>query len=148
MRELAAWPSADALPVLQAVLDDPGSETHRILAFRGYIRLLGQSPPRSHAETLKMYEEAFAYARTAQQTQMVLAGLGNLNSLVALDLAVSYLDNKSVTEEAASAAIRIAERLLTGPHEDQIKAAMKKVLAVSSNPDLRERAGQILRFAK
>jgi HEAT repeat protein len=148
LRELAAWPNVDALPFLETVLENPSNETHRILAFRGYVRLLGQSPPLPQAETLKMYRKAFAYAATAQQTKLVLAGLGNLSSFAALDLAISQLDNKPVTEEAASAAIKIAEKLLTGPHKGQIRTAMKKILAVSKNPDIREGANQILRFAK
>ena len=148
MRELAGWPSTDVLPVLEAVLDDPRDETHRILAFRGYVRLVGQLPPDSQEEILKLYRRAFAHARTAQQTKLVLAGLGKLSRPAALDLAVAQLDNESVKEEAASAAIKIAEALLAGPHKHRVKAAMQKVLVVSQNPDLRERATQILRFAR
>jgi HEAT repeat protein len=148
MRELAAWPNTDVVPVLEAALDNPRDETHRILAFRGYVRLLGQLPPDSQTETLKMYRRAFAHARTAQQTKLVLAGLANLSRPAALDLAIAQLDNESVKEEAASAVIKIAEALLNGPHKRQVKAAMEKVLAVSENPDLREKATQILRFAR
>jgi HEAT repeat protein len=150
IRELAAWPNPTALPILETVWQNPDrNKTHRVLAFRGYLRLLGlPAAGRPADQTLAMFNKAKSFATETTDQKLLLSSLSKLSSPGALQLAASYLDDKTVAEEAALATVQIAQALAQAAPNADLAPALKKVQAVSQNADLRQQAQQILQQKK
>ncbi|MHC4124669.1 MAG: family 16 glycoside hydrolase, partial [Planctomycetota bacterium] len=111
IRELAAWPNTEAMPVLLKVLKSYSNESYRILAFRGYVRLVGLPSGRPIAETLVMYKEVLKFADNTEQKKLILAGLANVASPKALKIIQTYLDDTTVSSEAAVAIDKLIDNI-------------------------------------
>jgi HEAT repeat protein len=110
VRELADWPTiAAADPLLQIATAD-ASETHRVLALRGYIRLAGLKD-RPTAQRLAMYRKALDTAKRNPEKKTALAGLGDVPSLQALEILQQHLPDEQLKSDAASAIVRLAKVL-------------------------------------
>jgi len=150
VRALAAWSDARAAPTLLKLAKDAGSKTHRILALRGYVRLLGLAAGRGDDGIVRKYAEAMALADAADAKKLVLAGLAGVAHVDALKLAADQLGDRAVRAEAASAAVTIA-RAVMGADREAARSAMEKVIAAAkagrSAVEARKILQQIDRFA-
>ena len=144
IRALAEWPTPKPLAELLKVAEGSDNKVHRILALRGFVRLLGLERERSADEVLGMYQKAMSLAPNTGEKRRVLSGLGNVKSLAALQMATGYLDDKSLSREAGSAAVKIA----SGIGDDFPKEAndvLKKIMAQTKETDpLRVQAQEVL----
>lgn len=143
IRVLSDWPNAEPTSDLLEVARAAGEERSRVLALRGYIRMIGMEGERSAADTVKMYRSAMELASDAASRRSVLSGLANVRSLESLQLAAGYLEDSDLQAEAEAAVVRIAEST-KADHPQQTKEALQKVLAVSKNDGLRERAQKLI----
>ncbi len=143
---LCDWPTPDALPPIIELVKTPPTETVKILALRGLVRLVPQedAPDAQKLETLK---EAMALADRNDERQLVLSALGNVPTTEALALVASYLDNPHLKEEACVAAVAVAEKLAPG-HDARVTAVMKQVAKTTANKELAARANSLARGAK
>ena len=91
--------------------DDAASLAHKVLALRGYARMLALPSPRPVKETLDLYKEALALAKNPQEKGSLINGLGYLLHPEALKLAKSYLDVPELANEAVLSATRIMNGL-------------------------------------
>jgi hypothetical protein len=143
VRGLCEWPDASAAPELLALAKGAASETHQVLALRGYIRVTGLPSDRPAAETLKMYQAALEAAKRAEEKRMILGGLGEVKELAALNLLETFLGDAALKEEAGAAAVKIGKDLARR-HAEEVKAVVEKVLNAVKNNDTRRQAQEIL----
>jgi hypothetical protein len=92
VRALSDWPTAAPAADLLKVAQTSDNQVHRILALRGYVRLVGLESNRPAEETIKMYKEAMTLATNADEKRMVLSGVADAKSFDALQMAASCLD--------------------------------------------------------
>jgi hypothetical protein len=139
---LSEWQDVTAAPELLALARTSDNRTHKVLALRGYIRLIGQRdlPP---DRKLVMCREALPLIERPEEKQLLLGALGGVHSAGGLALVAPYLDDPVLNEEASAAAVAIGERL-AGSQPAQVSQLMKKVLAVVHNQDIRHRAQEVL----
>lgn len=134
IRALAAWPDGRAADALLGLVKDADSEVHRVLALRGYVRLLGLAKGADLRETVRKYAEVLATTKRADARKLVLGGLADVAHPEALALAMTQLDDAAVRTEAAAAVVKIA-RAIMGTDRKAARGAMEKVLAlVKSGP--------------
>lgn len=145
LRVLVDWPTPDALPSVAGLLKQPPTKTMKVLALRGFVRLVPQdaAPEAKKVESLR---EAMALADRDQEKQLVLSALGNVATADALTLVASHFENPALKEEACLAAVTIAERL--AGHAEQRVAVMKQVAKTTTNKKLAARANLIARQAQ
>ena len=143
IRALAAWPDARAADTLLALVKDADSEVHRVLALRGYVRLVGLAKNADPRETVRQYAEVLAITKRAEVRKLVLGGLAEVAHAGALALATKHLDVPAVRTEAASAAAKIA-RAIMGTDRKAARGAMEKVLAVSKSGPVAAEARKII----
>lgn len=146
LRALCEWPSADALPLLLEMAKSPPSKTMKVLALRGFVRLAPQQTG-SDAEKLESLKAAMALADRDDEKRLIVGALANIPTLDALALAASHLENAALTEEAALAAVAIAEKLPAG-NSEQLAGAMKEVAKRTKDKKLAGRANRLARPAK
>ncbi|UCC98441.1 MAG: HEAT repeat domain-containing protein [Phycisphaerales bacterium] len=143
IRALAEWPTPEPLGNLLKVAQNSGDKVHRILALRGFVRLLGLKNERPAEETAAMYKKAMILAPDVGEKRRVLSGLANTRSLAALQMAADYLEDQTLCEEAGFAAVKIAG----GIHADlpnQAKDVLRRVVQVTKSDSLREQAQEVM----
>lgn len=147
IRALADWPTAEPIADLLKVVQTSENKIRRVLALRGYVRLIGFESGRPADETIGMYRQAMSLASDTSEKKMVLSGLANIKSLAALQMAVAYLEDKTLQQEAEVAVVKIAEATL-GSYPAESKAALQMVSQISKNDFLRQRAQELLNRIK
>lgn len=151
LRALGSWNSPAAAPQLFEIAKASSNPSERLLALRGFLGLakLGDVPEQKR---LEMCREVSSMVDKPEEKRLLLAALGDLNSPGALEIAVPYLDDATAKEEAATAAVGIAERILrrddAASSAPKIVEGMSKVVAVTSNQDLAKRAAKLAEQAK
>jgi len=143
VRALAAWPDGAASEALLGLVKNPGNETHRVLALRGYVRLLGLATDLDPREAVRKYAEVLAITRRADSRKLVLGGLASVGHPDALKLAMNHVADPAVGAEAALAAVTIAKTVM-GTHREATKAAMEKLIATTKDKPTAAEARGIL----
>lgn len=148
VRALGNWASPDGIVVaadgLLKVAQTAADLRHHVLALRNYIALArSESLRRDPERQLKMFGEALAIAKRADEKRAALAGLGELREPRAVKLATSCLGDPDVAEEAAAAAVRIASQVKNKADRD-VQAALKAVLDAAKNPATLKEAQKLL----
>jgi HEAT repeat protein len=141
VRVLADWSDPAAAPALIELAKTLPSRTPKILALRGAIRLIGQAPLPPDKK-LSMCREAMALADRDEEKKLVLGVLAGLGTADALAMVAPCLDAPPLKDEAAVAAVAIAEKLVDS-HPAQVNQAMKKILQAAAAADLKDRAKKL-----
>jgi HEAT repeat protein len=111
VRALAAWPSAAAREELVALARDTRTETHRLLAIRGLIRVIGLDPYRDPRAAVADLRLAAGFAWRPDEQKLVLSALAQFPCADALEMATGFLREPLVNAEARAAIDRITPRL-------------------------------------
>jgi HEAT repeat protein len=143
IRSLAEWPTPEPLPDLLKVAENSENKLHKILALRGFVRLLGLESERPAEKTVEMYEKAMSLAPNAAEKRRVLSGLAKTRSRQALDMAKGYLDDPNLSREAEYAVVKIAEGIASDLPE-LAEETLKKIIEQTKNDTLRELAQGVL----
>jgi HEAT repeat protein len=147
IRAMTEWPDATAAGDLLAIAKSAASETHRVLAVRGYIRVSSIRSDRSDAERAKMLITGLETARRPEEKRQALGGLAEVRDLAAFQAVVPCMGNADLREEACYAAVRIG-RDIWNQYPEAVRAAMQKVLEVSKNDGLKLEAKEALEHAE
>jgi len=143
IRALSEWPTAEPISDLLKVAESSDNKVHRILALRGFVRLLGIESGRPAEETIEMYKKAMALAPDVSEKKRVLSGLAGTKSFAAMQMAASYLQDEALLQEAEFAVVKIAEAI-HGSYPQECKDLLKKILQTSKNDSLREQAQEVI----
>jgi HEAT repeat protein len=143
IRALSDWPTSEPVGDLLKVAQTAESPRYRILALRGFVRLLGLESERSADETVDLYKKAMELAGEAAEKKRVLSGLAATKSLAALNMAAEYLDDLALHMEAESAAVQIAQATC-GTDPQRTKEVLEKVVQATKQEALRQQAREIL----
>ena len=144
IRALAVWPDAQAAPTLLKLVKTTDNKTHRVLALRGYVRLLALDAGRDPQAAVRKYAEAMALAQRPDAKKLVLSGLAGVPHSDALMVVLPCLDDAAIRDEAALAAVSIAQATM-GADRTQARAAMVKLLAASRGKPIAAQARRIIR---
>ena len=145
IRGLSNWPSIEPADDLLKVAQSRDSQIQRVLALRGFIDLTALDIEHP-AKQIKMYKQAMVLASNANEKKMVLAGLANVASFDALQMAADYLDASGLREEAAASVVKIAGTISSDDAEQTktIQRLLKKVIEISKSESLRRRAQRVV----
>jgi len=131
LRAICDWPSPDALPDLINLARTSSDPKFKILALRGWLRLAPQqeAPAETKLSSLKTAEGLIT---RDDERRLLLSALSQIPSAASLAMILPHLDSPRLKEEAAMAAVSVAEKIAKA-HPTEVTAAMQKVLAVSKN---------------
>jgi len=128
---------------LHKVAESSENKVHRILALRGFVRLLGLPSDRPAGETIEMYKKAMSLAPDAGEKKKVLSGLSNTKSLAAMQMAADYLDDESLFVEAGTAVINIAGGIYTD-YPEQVADKLDRIIKTTKSDSLRQQAQELI----
>jgi len=116
---------------------------YKVLALRGFVRLLGLESGRSAEETIDLYKKAMDLAGDAQEKKRVLSGLASARSVAALNMVAAYLDDLALHQEAESAAVQIAQGTY-GADPQRTREVLAKVIQVTRQDAVRQQAQNLV----
>ena len=151
IRVLGGWSTADAAPDLLELAKAASNPTDKMICLRGYLALAGHADLPTD-QRLTMCRQAASLVQKDDEKKLLLAALGSISSVEALDLIRPYLDDQATKEEASTGVVDISDKLLQGA--DAAKAAPKliepldKASQVTSSAELTARAKKLLEQAK
>ena len=151
IRVLGGWSTADAAPDLLELAKAASNLTDKMICLRGYLALAGHADLPTD-QRLTMCRQAASLVQKDEEKKLLLAALGSISSVEALDLIRPYLDDQATKEEASTGVVDISDKLLQGA--DAAKAAPKliepldKASQVTSSAELTARAKKLLEQAK
>lgn len=134
IRSLGEWPNADPAMELYMIAASGSNEVHRVLALRSFIRMaiLSEDPTGEYVKALKL-------AKRPDDIKAVLGGLGNADTLTALEIAEKYMGQPAYRAEACHAAVRVA-RNYCWQDRPRAKALLEKIIADAPNDGIRNDA--------
>ena len=139
VRGLCNWPDATAAEPLLELAGEADDLKHQVLAFRGYIRVVGLPSERKAGETLAMYQDAMKAAPRPEEKKQALAGIGKLKDPAAITALAGYLGDKDLRNEAAAAIFRLAadKKLI---RSGAVKKALRPALSTIAKSDDKKNA--------
>jgi HEAT repeat protein len=142
-RVLGEWVGTDVAPALLDLSSSLQDNRFRIRSLRGYIRIARQFDLTTE-ERIDMCEEAFAVSTRDDERKLILEVLGRNGTSRSFALALPYLDEPTLQEDAAAAIVAMAENLIPtdGP---AVKAALERVVEITTDAERKTMARQILR---
>ncbi|MCY3018434.1 MAG: HEAT repeat domain-containing protein [Planctomycetota bacterium] len=142
LRILCDWATPDALPDVAQLAKTAADPAVKILALRGYLRLITKQdvPAEKKLASLK---EAMALAARSDEKKLALAALGETPHPEAAKLIEACLAEDAVKAEAELALLRISQ-LMAGSSPDETKAALGRLIASSANANLKKQAQTLL----
>lgn len=111
VRGLADWPAAAAKDDLAGVAASSANLTHKVLALRAFVRMVGLEPYRQPDAAAADLEKAMALATRPEEKKLVLGLLPRFPCERSLRIAESLLGDPAVKDEAMAAAGRIRQSL-------------------------------------
>jgi HEAT repeat protein len=144
IRALAEWPDASAADDLLALAKTAATETHRVLALRGYIRVCSIRTDRPAADTAKMLIIGIETAKRPDEKRQALGGLAQVPHISALPAVVPCMADEALKEEAAVAAVYIGH-YIWNDHSEAVRDAVQKAIAITRNEGIKQLANDVLR---
>jgi type 1 glutamine amidotransferase/HEAT repeat protein len=135
IRGLSEWPTAEPGKHLLAVAETSKHNIHRILALRGFVRLLRFESDLPTVGTIKKFRRAMELAANPNEQKMVLGWLAQVKALGALEIASAYMKNEVLRPDAEVAAVKIAA-VISGVHPVETKTILQQVLQSAKNDTL------------
>ncbi len=143
VRSLADWPNPAPSNDLLNIAKQSENQTHRILALRGFIRMIGLDTSSSAQQIVEKYKQAMDLSTEIGEKKMVLGGLSNEKSPDALEMAAAFLDDVDLQQEAQAAVVKIAEfTIKTKP--ERTKEFLQKVIQTTKSEPLKQRAQYLM----
>jgi len=143
VRALADWPTPEPAAELLKVAESSGNKVHKILALRGFVRLLGLASDRPAGETIELYKKAMSLAPDAVEKKKVLSGLATTKTLAAMQMVAGYLNDKVLSVEAGAAVVNIASGIYAD-NPEQAKNMLNQIIKTTKSDSLREQAQEVI----
>lgn len=131
IRALAQWPDQGAREDLQNLANQARQLNHRVLAFRGYIRLVKQADM-PDAEKAKRLRDAVRKAERREEKVLALSGFGDIHSLESLKRMEQFIYNEDISEEVCAVVVKICSNL-GAEYKADIAVALIQVLQIAKN---------------
>jgi HEAT repeat protein len=144
---LADWPDATpTMTLLEVANQKDVTPAQRETALRGAIRMatnVAAGRERSPLNVLEAFVQANRAVRSKEEKMMIVAGLGSLKRLEAVQLLQPYLEDTNVKTEAALAIVQVAPAL-TGPkNAAALKGVLERIAATDTDEEVRRKAARL-----
>jgi HEAT repeat protein len=143
-RALANWPDATPMTELREIARNSKSETQRVLALRGFVRMVNLPSSRSPAETLALFNESMDAVKTNDDKKLFLSGLAEVKDPATLDVCAKFIAEPGVVEEACAAVMKAARNFENSGKLQGHANVLKYVVTNSKNKKLRDEAQALL----
>ncbi|MFC1671694.1 HEAT repeat domain-containing protein, partial [Planctomycetota bacterium] len=141
---LAGWPTPEALDTLLEIAKTASTDDQKLLAHKGYVRLLDVPvKERTPEKAVELHKAGLEAAIRPDEKKLLLAGLGRIKHIESLKAATPYFEDEAL-QTAAGNAMTLVAGGVAGTSRDEAKAALRKVLAATKDKGLKKTAQRTL----
>lgn len=148
IRALCNWPDVSVAPQLFDLLKSAKSPQQHRMILCGLARLATTMDERKPTERLEMLKKTMALANTAEERNYVIkrASVKPVRIIESLQFIVPYLDQPEYAQAACLTVVELAHhRELREPNKAEFHQVLKKVIKLSNDPDVTDRAQRYLK---
>lgn len=144
-----AWSDSSGLPALLNLSRSGASRSERIVALRGYLRLVGTDDRAPATDRLARIREAMTVAERPEEKRQALSVLRDIRTPAAIEMAAASLDDPQLVEDAANTIIYLAapqrrgNRTLPAVKGSESNAALDKVIRTVTDEKVRDQAQKL-----
>jgi hypothetical protein len=141
LRALGNWPDASVSDRLTELADNDPHPAHRIQALRALIRVATLEDGRSDDDRLQALKQAAKLAQRPEERMLAIERARAIRTIESLRFAVGCLDDPALAQKACETIVELAHhRSLREPNKAEFDAALDRVLKLSRDPIVRDRA--------
>ena len=137
-RILGGWMMPDGAPVLLELAKTHPAEKYRIRTLRGFIRIVRQLRF-ADDQRLAYIRAALEVATRPDEKKLAIETLTRVVSIESMNIAVAYLADSAVKQQAAKTIVKLAGSISEKTPEPALDA-LKKVLAAGVNDEMTKQA--------
>lgn len=142
-RAICNWPDASVAAKLMDLAQSGPSARHQLSALRALIRVAVLADGRSDAERLALLKKAVALASRDEERNLAIDRAKAIRSIESLRFVAPYLDQPAHAQQACATICELAHhKELREPNKAEFDAALDRVIALSKDPKLVDRASR------
>jgi len=144
-----AWSDGSARPVLLDIARNNQQKAIRVIALRGFLRLVSQDAGMQPDEKVTALEEAIKIAERPDEKRQALGALRDCRTERAVTLAASLLSDKELFTDAAETILDLAsaqrrnDRDLPAVKGPTVSEALDKIIQMTDDEALKDRARKL-----
>jgi HEAT repeat protein len=144
LKALTVWPTAEVTGRLFALLEVTSDTAERQQLLDGLIRIAPRPDKTiNDGKRLELVKQTMALCQRDEDRQRLLDRTDAIRTVEAFRFVVGYLDNPALQEAACQSVVELAHhRQLRDAHKDEFMKALDRVIAVTKNEELSERANR------
>ncbi len=135
LRGMTEWPNTGAAEDLLKIIKESDNLVHRVLAFRGYNRMVGAIAKDEPGTAIGMMEAAMEAAPRNEEKILAIGTIGNTGDSKAFDVLLSHVSNEALQSESVAAVFKVVESLGLVSSAESIAALEKLKTSVKSDKD-------------
>ncbi len=140
---LSGWPNSKPADELLDAAAKSEDQKVRALALRGLVKIVGSDRDRNVKEVADLYKKAVELAASDDEKKMVISGLSEVRSSVALQMTASFLNDPALRHEAQFASLKIASSV-AAQNPQLTKSVIDEIVAGTDNSAVKGEAEKIL----
>ncbi len=138
---LSKWPDAGTADKLLGIAGSTTSAAERKQAFQGYVKIAATRDKRTDQQRLERMKQAMKAARTLDEQATAINRTRTAYDVAAMRFVLPYVDEPKLAQVACETIVELAHhREVRDPHKAEFDKALDKVIAVSKNPEVIDRA--------
>jgi HEAT repeat protein len=138
---LGKWPDASPADKLLEIANKTSDAAEREQAFQGYVKISAARDQRNDKERLNRMKQAMQAARTPEETALVINRCRTAYDVETVRFVLPYVDEAPFAQIACETIVEIAHhREVREPHKAEFDKALDKVIKVSEDPVVVDRA--------
>jgi HEAT repeat protein len=143
---LSKWPDASTADMLLEIANNTNDSAERSQAFQGYVKIAATRDKRNDRQRLDRMKQAMQVAKSNEEQLLVINRCRTAYDVETLRFVLPYVDEASFDQAACDTIVELAHhREIRDPNKVEFNKALDKVIAVSKNPEVIERANRYKR---
>ena len=143
---LASWSTPEPLYDLMKATETSENEKIKQPALKGFINFVKMDESLDHSTKFELYSKALNYAKTGNEKNLALEGLGHVYVYETLDVLKTYYKDPSVSETVKSGINRVSWNLVD-KDPAKIKSYLLEIIQITSDERYKERFSRIISSA-
>src|SRR5262249_52237931 len=143
---LSKWPDASVADKLLEITEQAMDPAERSQAFQGYVKISATRDNRSDKQRLERMKQAMSIAKTPEEQSLVINRCRTAYDVETLRFVLPFVDRAEFAQLACETTVELAHhRELRDPNKAEFDKALDKVIAISKDPVVIDRAGRYKR---
>jgi len=139
--------NGNVVTYLMKAYQNLSNKDQKSLAYEGIVKTIPLNGGRNTQVKIELFKKALSMSSSKDEKKHVFSEVSKIHDVETLNFVMSYIKDAELKDEAGDAAISIAYRLSGSGrkhNKDAARQAMEKLIAVSSNDQIKSKAKRVL----